>query len=168
MLEQLNRTPQPSQEMDPPQNQKAPQNFAQDVPQHTVQSESQRQQDLEDCGAHAGGEEFLEKVKRHFSGCNSFTCQSRGEKCPEQLQSHLSGTPQPPQKYVCTHEKRGKAFERDFQLANHVKYDHSDGHYMIQYKCKECQSNFSSVGALNIHHLESGHSAEQSSKVRKC
>ena len=59
----------------------------------------------------------------------------------------------PPLRRICTHRDCGKIFDRDFQLANHVKYDHPDPSvgYIIQYKCKECWSNFRSVPELNIH-----------------
>ena len=63
MPEQLNSTPQPYQAMAPSHNQNAGQKFAQDLPQHTGESEPHRQQVLEDWRALASGEEYRERVK---------------------------------------------------------------------------------------------------------
>lgn len=81
------------------------------------------------------------KELKHLSACNFFTYQLYSEKGASSEQPpHIAH--QPPRKYVCTHGSFGKAFGRNFELANHVEYDHSDGRYMIEFKYKECQRNF--------------------------
>jgi hypothetical protein len=180
MVGQLKRIPLPTQLQPMAQPQNIPQKMAQqtsqnvpqcrsqlhiqipqDVPHHilrnvfqdAVESEAQRQKDLEDWRAIAGGEEYLATVKTHFDRGNSLTCPLCGEKCTsaEQLQNHHSDAHPTPQGFLCLRSGCGKAFERDFQRANHVKYDHSDGHDMIHFKCTECQRNFASATDLNYH-----------------
>jgi hypothetical protein len=180
MVEQLNRIPRPSQLRPMAQPQNIPQQTSQNAPQcrpqlhiqipqgvrhhilpnvfqDTEGSEAQRQQDLEDWRAIAGGEEYLARIKTHLDRGNSLACPLCGEKCTsaEQLQNHHSDAHPTSQRFLCPHFGCGKAFERDFQRENHVKYDYSDGHDMTHFKCTECQRNFASVTDLNYHQTPS-------------
>jgi len=53
----------------------------------------------------------------------------------------------PSKGHFCTHPGCGKIFDRDFQLANHIKYDHPE----VAVQRQRMPGKFGSLAELNIH-----------------